>query len=157
MDSIRTTIVLFAGLVLGIIIKLLDLFTSNLGNIFSQMSVWIFLCTLIAIYSSTAKRAALNVFCFCLGMLLTYYATAEVMNGVYSNIFVLGWLLFTLFVPIMGYIVWYAQGTGIAANLLSVGIIAVMLIMAIILFDKIRVSDILFAVLLSVLLFKKRR
>ena len=72
-------------------IKLLDIYTTNLGNIFSQVSVWIFLCTLISVYSNSAIRAAVNVFGFCMGMLLTYYITAEMTASVYSLTFVYGW------------------------------------------------------------------
>lgn len=34
---------LAAGLALGAVSRLLDIFTQNLGNIFSQMAVWILL------------------------------------------------------------------------------------------------------------------
>ena len=54
------------GLCLGIISRLLDIYTSNLGNIFSQMSIWILLGTLISIYSNNKKQAMLNIFPFCI-------------------------------------------------------------------------------------------
>ena len=50
------------GLALGIIIRLLDLYTTNLGNIFSQLAVWILLGTIISIYSATPKAAMLHIF-----------------------------------------------------------------------------------------------
>ena len=46
------------GLCAGILSRLLDICTQNLGEIFSQMAVWILLGTLISIYSGTPKRAA---------------------------------------------------------------------------------------------------
>lgn len=64
------------GLLIGTISRLLDIFTTNLGEIFSQMAIWILLGTLISIYSTTAKKAMVNVLTFCLGMLSTYYLTA---------------------------------------------------------------------------------
>ena len=63
---------LVCGLVIGTAARLMDIYCGNLGEIFSQMSVWILLGTLIAIYSPTKKAAALNILPFCLGMLLTY-------------------------------------------------------------------------------------
>lgn len=45
------------GLVLGIISRLLDIYTSNIGNIFSQMAIWILLGVLISIYSSSKKKS----------------------------------------------------------------------------------------------------
>lgn len=151
----HTVLISCTGLVLGVIIKLLDIYTTNLGNIFSQMSVWIFLCTLIAIYSSTAKRAAVNVFGFCAGMLITYYIAAELTASVYSTSFIYGWAIFALFSPLMGFIVWYAKGEAWISKIISVCIIVVMLAAAIALFDKIRITDIAFAILTSVFLFKK--
>ena len=94
----------------GALIKLLDIYTTNLGNIFSQVSVWIFLCTLISVYSNSAIRAAVNEFGFCMGMLLTYYITAEMTASVYSLTFVYGWTIFALFSPLMGFCVWYSKG-----------------------------------------------
>ena len=80
---IHTAIITCFGLITGALIKLLDIYTTNLGNIFSQVSVWIFICTLISVYSNSALRAAVNVFGFCMGMLLTYYITAEMTARVY--------------------------------------------------------------------------
>ena len=61
---LHTAIITCLGLMTGALIKLLDIYTTNLGNIFSQVSVWIFLCTLISVYSNSAIRAAVNVFGF---------------------------------------------------------------------------------------------
>lgn len=59
------------GLILGIVSRLLDIYTENLGNIFSQMAIWILFGVLISIYSSSKKRAMLNILPFCVGMLMT--------------------------------------------------------------------------------------
>lgn len=77
------------GLIIGIISRLLDIFTTNLGEIFSQMAIWILLGTLISIYSKTARKAMLNVLTFCLGMLLTYYLVAALSHGVYAKDFII--------------------------------------------------------------------
>ena len=63
---------LLIGLLSGVVSRLLDLYTTNLGNIFSQLAIWILFGVLIAIYSSTKRAAVFNVFPFCVGMLLTY-------------------------------------------------------------------------------------
>lgn len=140
------------GLLTGIIIKMLDLYTTNLGNIFSQLSVWILLCSVIAVYSSTSKRAAVNVFLFCVGMLITYYLTAELTGSPYSLVFVYGWAVFSLCSPLFAFFTWYAKGKSIISKLLTIGIIVVMLIAAVVLFDKIRISDIIIAILTAVVL-----
>lgn len=43
------------GLILGVISRLLDIYTQNLGNILSQMAIWILFGILISIYSKTKK------------------------------------------------------------------------------------------------------
>lgn len=151
----HTGLITAAGLLFGTAARLLDIYTSNLGNIFSQMSVWIFLCTLLAVYSSTPKRAAVNVCFFCAGMLAAYYLTAELTESVYSTLFLYGWVVFALFSPVMGFCTWYAKGNGLLSKIITVGIIIVLLAAAVVLFDKIRVADIVFALLIGIVLLKK--
>lgn len=101
------------GLLIGLISRLLDIFTTNLGEIFSQMAVWILLGTLISIYSKTAGKAMLNVLTFCLGMLFTYYLAAALSHGVYSNSYIIGWTVFALCSPVMAYFAWLTKEKGI--------------------------------------------
>ena len=58
---------LLIGLLSGVVSRLLDLYTTNLGNIFSQLAIWILFGVLIAIYSSTKRAAVFNVFPFLRG------------------------------------------------------------------------------------------
>lgn len=51
-------IVLFVvGLMLGVISRILDINTQNLGNIFSQMAIWILFGVIISVYSSSKKES----------------------------------------------------------------------------------------------------
>ncbi len=149
---IDSTVIAVAGLITGVAIKLLDLYTTNLGNLFSQLSVWILICSAIAVYSSTSRRAAINVFLFCVGMLTTYYLTAEWTGSPYSLTFVYGWAAFSLCSPAFAFFTWYAKGKHVVSRLLSVGIVGAMLAAAVILFDGIRVSDLILAVVTAVVL-----
>ncbi len=150
-----TALLFCLGLIIGTVAKLFDIYTTNLGNIFSQISVWFFICTLISVYSGTAKRAAVNVLCFCFGMLFAYYITAEITSCVYSYIFIYGWTIFALFSPIMGFCVWYAKGKHWISTIISIGVLVTMLVATIVLFDKLRISDILFTLFTGFILFKK--
>lgn len=152
---LHTVLITGAGALMGIAAKLFDIYTSNLGNVFSQMSVWIFFCAVIAVLSSTPFRSAVNVFSFCIGMLAAYYMTAELVSSVYSMLFVYGWTLFALLSPALGFCTWYTKGKGLISKILVVGIIIVMFAAAVILFDKIRAADIVFAVLTGFVLLKK--
>lgn len=97
------------GLVLGIISRLLDIYTSNLGNIFSQMAIWILFGVLISIYSKTKKKAMINILPFCIGMLITYYFVAFITKGVYSDTYIIGWTIFALCSPVFAYFTWMTK------------------------------------------------
>lgn len=142
----------FGGLITGAVIKLLDIYTTNIGNIFSGISVWIFICTLIAVYSSTAKRAAGNVFCFCSAMLLAYYITAELTAGIYSLKFAYGWLIFDLFCPIMGACVWQIKAKRPVSAVIYAGVILTIPAASVIMYDRLRIWDVLFMILTSAVL-----
>ena len=58
---------LLAGLILGVAARLFDIYFQILGEIFSQMAIWILFGTLIAVYSPTKKAAMGNFFPFCMG------------------------------------------------------------------------------------------
>ena len=144
------------GLILGIISRLLDIYTSNLGNIFSQIAIWILIGTLISIYSETKKRAMLNVFPFCIGMLITYYFVAFITKGVYSNNFIIGWTIFAFCSPVFAYFTWMTKERGIFPKIISAGIILVSILSTIILFDRLRIYDFIINGILIYYLFLKK-
>ena len=145
------------GLLLGIISRFLDIYTQNLGNIFSSMAIWILFGTLISIYSESKKKAMLNIFPFCIGMLLTYYVVAMITKGVYSNIFIIGWTVFAFFSPLLAYFTWIAKEKGILPKIISTGIILVSIFSSIILFDGFRIYDFIIDGLLIYFLFIKKQ
>ena len=144
------------GLAIGAAARLLDILTVNLGEIFSQMAVWILMGTLISVYSRTAKCAMANVLAFCLGMLLTYYLAAALSHGVYSIKFIIGWTVFALCSPVMAYLAWLTKERGIFAQIVRVGIVAVSILSSILLFDGLRIYDFLIDGILIYLLFFKK-
>ena len=146
----------FIGLILGVVSRLLDIYTQNLGNIFSQMAIWILFGVLISIYSSSKMRAMLNILPFCIGMLITYYFVAFVTKGIYSSVFIIGWTVFALLSPIMAYFTWYAKEKGVFPKIISVGIIVISLLSSKILFDRIRFYDIIISVIMIYFLFIKK-
>lgn len=149
---VNPILLLMLGLITGVVIKLLDLYTTNLGNVFSELSVWIMIGTMISVFSASPWRAGLNVFVYSIGMLTTYYICAELFNAVWSKGIAFGWLAFSLILPILAFATWYAKGKGFIATILRIGIIAVMLVSAEILFG-IGVADILIAIITALILF----
>ena len=146
----------FTGLILGIVSRLLDIYTQNLGNIFSQMAIWILFGVLISIYSSSKKKAMLNILPFCLGMLITYYFVAVITKGVYSNYIIIGWTIFALCSPIFAYFTWMTKEKGIFPKIISIVIILVSILSSIVLFDRLRVYDFLIDVIMFYFLFLKK-
>lgn len=144
------------GLLLGVISRIFDIYTQNLGNIFSQMAIWILFGTLISIYSKTKKMAIINIFPFCIGMLITYYVSAIITKGVYSNIFIIGWSIFALCSPIFAYFTWMTKEKGVFPIIISIGIIMTSILSSIILFDRLRIYDFLIDGLLIYYLFFKK-
>ena len=131
----------FMGLILGIVSRLFDIYTQNLGNIFSQMAIWIMFGVLISIYSSSKTKAMLNIVPFCIGMLITYYFVAIITNGVYSTVFIIGWTVFAFLSPLMAYFTWMTKEKGIFPKIIGIGIILMSLLSSVILFDRIRIYD----------------
>ncbi len=147
---------LIAGLMLGVAARLFDIYCQTLGEIFSQMAVWILLGTLIAIYSPTRKAAMLNILPFCIGMLLTYYATAMITRGVYSWSFILGWTVFALLSPVMACLAWMTKQRGALAKIIGAGIVLASVLSSVLLFDHLRVYDLIIDGLLAYLIFFKK-
>ncbi|MEE1186858.1 MAG: DUF6518 family protein [Acutalibacteraceae bacterium] len=147
---------LFIGLLLGVVSRLLDIYAENLGEIFSQMAIWILFGVLISIYSDSKKQAMLNILPFCIGMLITYYFAAFITKGVYSTEFIIGWTVFALFSPLMAYFTRMTKEKGIFPKIISVGIILVSLLSSVIMFDRIRIYDIIINVIIAYFLFVKK-
>ena len=146
-----------AGLAVGVIIRFFDLYTTNLGNMFSELSVWVFLGTVISVRSRTPFQAAGAVFGFCFGMLAAYYTTARLTYSIYSPVMARGWWVFSLLTPLLGYCAWHAGGRGRTARLLAIGIIAVIPAAAVLLFDRLRGRDLLLMALTSAVLYREQR
>ena len=137
------------GAVMGIVAKLLDIHTSNLGNVFSQMSIWILIGTMIAIFSKTRGQAALNVFLFCVGMLITYYITAELTNSVYGMTFIYGWVAFSVCSPVFAWFTWMAKEKDLLGKIISLGVLVVTLTISMVVFDGPRVYDVVIMLVLA--------
>lgn len=153
---LRPVPMLAAGLILGTTARIFDIYCPNLGEIFSQMAVWILIGTLIAIYSPTKKAAMGNILPFCGGMLLTYYATAMLAHGVYSWSYILRWTIFALFSPGMAYFAWMSKQRGAFAKCIGAGIVLVSALSSVLLFDRLRVYDFFIDGLLIYFLFIRK-
>lgn len=151
---------LVCGLLLGAAARLFDIYTQNLGNIFSQMAIWVLFGTLIAIYSPTRVRAMINILPFCLGMLATYYITATLTKDLtiwYINWNVIKyWTVFAFLSPFAALLVWQTKKNGILGKIIGVGVVLFSALTSVIMFDGPRFYDFVIDGLLIYFLFFKK-
>ena len=154
-NILKPIIIFIIGLVLGIVSKLFDIYTEILGNIFSEFAVWILFGTLISIYSDNKKKAMINVFLFCIGMLITYYLTAHITHSVYGWEFIKGWTLFACVSPVFAYFTWMTKEKGFLPIIIRLGIIGVPIFSSLFLFTF-DIFDLIINLILIYFLFLKK-
>ena len=133
---IDTMCVLFLGIALGTISKMLDHTPGSdlpfifeyldIGNFLGRFAVWIFIAVCISIYSNSSVRAAVNVFVFFAGMVTSYYLYSKFVAGFFPASYAMIWFGFTAVSPILAFICWYAKGESRLSFVLSSVIIAVL-------------------------------
>jgi hypothetical protein len=107
------------GILLGAIAKYLDTVSvdgrwgsyilSYSGDIFTRLGIWVLIGTILAAYSKTLLRAALNTFLFFLGMLISYYVYSAYLFGFFPTSYFLLWGSVAIASPILAMIVWKAK------------------------------------------------
>ena len=152
----KTTFIL--GAILGIVSKLLDIneFNTGLGNTFSEISIWILLGVIITLISKTKKDSMLNVFLFNIGMIFTYYVTAEITNSIYGVSYIKYWTKVALISPFLSFIVYQVKRKDYLGKLISI-LIIVSTIYIILRFGGPRYYDFIILFILIYLLYKERR
>lgn len=130
---------LASGTALGIFSKWLDdleldsavrwhrfIEATDLGNFFSDIAVWLAAALIIAVFSRSALRAALNVFVFFAGMCAAYHIYTVVFSGFNPSSYMMIWYAVTALSPLLAAACWYAKGKGAISTVLSAEIIAVL-------------------------------
>ena len=145
-----SVLIFLFGVSLGILSKALDTTGFNelprimqfldITNFLGRFAIWIFIAVCISIYSSSGKRAALNVFLFFLGMTSSYYLYSNFVAGFFPRSYAMIWFGMTAVSPVLAYFCWYAKGEGGIAVALSGAIIGVLFSQAVFLFQGIRVT-----------------
>ena len=136
-------IILVFGVCMGLGSKILDETAVNdITNFLGRFAIWIFIAVCISVYSSCAKRAALNVGLFFAGMVGSYYLYSAFAAGFFPRNYALIWFGIAAVSPLLAFICWYAKGEGWAAVTISGIIIGVLLSQAILFFQGIRVTHI---------------
>lgn len=111
-NAIYTLAVIVLGLVLGYIAKATDS-VNIIGDITTQLGIWVFISALVAVYSSKPIFAAINVTLFFLAMLCSYYIYGQLALGFFPKAYFFGWLAVAVASSAYAYIVWFSKEKGI--------------------------------------------
>lgn len=157
----------FIGMILGVISKLLDNVVGSFYNIIveqlaytlSNFTIWVLFGIIISIYSETKKKAMINIFPFCIGILITYYITAEITNAVYGYSFIMFWTIFSFISPIFAFFTWMTKEKGIFPKVISIGILIVTLFVGFVIIKGVSLIDVFIVIPLIIyfLFIKKSR
>lgn len=85
-------------------------------------------------------------------MLAAYYLTAMAVEAVWGLSFVYGWTAFSLLSPVFAVLIWYSGGKGSISFILRVGAAVSVFAFQFIFFFRLRITDVIIAVLLYILL-----
>lgn len=153
---VNPAVLFVLGVISGALSKIFDLYTVYLGTVFSEITVWLLFGVLISIYSTTKKKAMLNVFLFLIGMLIAYYIVAEMTDSVYGLDFIKFWVVIAFLSPVPAYFCWMAKGKGAVGKIISIGIMVISILSGI-LVQEIEAHDIIINGILAYHLFLRKR
>ena len=153
-EILFTLSVIIFGLLFGFIAKATDSI-SLIGDIGTDLGVWVFIVSMIAAFSNRPLSAIINTPAFLLSMLTSYYIYGQVVLGFFPKSYFMGWLVMALISPIGGIVVWLSRGKGIIANICAAMPASILLACgypALYTHQPVLILDLIFAALLLVIL-----
>lgn len=112
---------IITGVILGLAAKLVD--NPNINPIFDdiggRLGIWVFVATLLAVFSYSPKLAAVKVFSFFVSMLAVYYAYTTLVLDFFPQRAIIFWGICAVISPLCAYLMWYARGNGWLPNMIA--------------------------------------
>ncbi len=99
------------GIIMGLFAKALDN-APIVGEIGTNLGIWVFTAALLAAYSPARRAAAVRVFLFFIGMLAAYYLHSRLVEGFFPMRYAFVWGVFALLSPVCAVIAWIGRGQG---------------------------------------------
>lgn len=122
-------IAMITGMILGLAAKLVD--SPDINPIFTsvgdRLGIWVFVATLLSVFSYSPKLAAVKIFAFFGSMLTVYYVYTTFVLHFFPEREIIFWSICAAVSPVCAYIMWYARGSGLFSNLVSTLPITVLL------------------------------
>jgi len=118
------------GVILGLLAKIVDnpsYFNPIFTNIGDRLGIWVFVATLLSVFSYSPKLAAVKVFAFFGSMLTVYYVYTTLVLHFFPEREIVFWSICAAVSPVCAYIMWYARGIGLFSNIVSALPITVLL------------------------------
>jgi len=111
--------VITIGMMLGLVTKLVDARGINpiFDDIGGRLGIWIFVATLISVFSYSPKHAAVKVFFFFLSLLTVYYLYTVFFLHFFPMREIVFWGICAVVSPVCAYVMWYARGNGTVSSL----------------------------------------
>ncbi|MEO2211951.1 hypothetical protein ABGV40_14000 [Paenibacillus amylolyticus] len=107
------------GVILGLAAKLVD--AQGVHPVFDaiggRLGIWIFVATLISVFSYSPKLAAVKVFFFFVSLLTVYYLYTVFFLHFVPMKEIIFWGMCAVASPVCAYVMWYARGNGSVPSL----------------------------------------
>lgn len=152
-DIIFILFSLVLGLLMGWLAR--DLTTGIPHAVIVNIGIWVFVSSLLSVYSPGASRAAVHVFIFFAGVIGAYYLHCVLLGETVSLKHLAYWLIFAVIGALIGFLVWHSQDREWLGALCCAAPISLLLAEGYPIYHSRSVSlllDIAFAVVLYILL-----
>ncbi|MFJ7975807.1 hypothetical protein JNUCC23_10720 [Peribacillus sp. JNUCC 23] len=109
------------GVILGSLAKIVDnpyYFNLIFTDIGSRLGIWVFVATILSVFSYSPKLAAVKVFAFFGSMMTVYYVYTILFLNFFPERAIIFWSICAVISPICAYIMWYARGSGLFSNII---------------------------------------